>query len=67
MLEYESLRVLFLFLKVKNTPLKHWSNSNGWQIAKAMHDVVLSKTLSMISKFNFVDVNTDEVRTIDAR
>jgi hypothetical protein len=49
MLEYESLREMFLLLKVKNTPLKHWLGSSDWQIAKAMHDVVLSKTLSMIS------------------
>ncbi len=48
MLEYESLRESFLLLKVKNTPLKHWSNSSGQQIAKAMHHVALSKTLSMI-------------------
>jgi hypothetical protein len=62
MLEYE-------LLKVKNTPLKHWIDSSGWQIAKAMHDVVLSKTIFMISKVNFVTANAanaDEVTTIDA-
>jgi hypothetical protein len=31
-----------------------------------MHDVVLSKTLFMISKVNFVAANVDEVTTIDA-
>jgi hypothetical protein len=41
MLEYELLKELFLLLKVKNTPLKHLSNNNGWQITKPMHDVVL--------------------------
>ncbi len=66
-MEYELLRELFLLLKVKNTPLKHWSNSSGWQIAKAMHDVVLSKTLCMISKVNFVAANADEVTIIDAQ
>jgi hypothetical protein len=67
MLEYELLRKLFLLLKVKNTPLKHWSNSSGWQITKAMHDVVLSKMLCMISKVNFVIASANEVTTIDAQ
>jgi hypothetical protein len=56
-LEYESLRELFLLLKVRNTQLKHWS----------MHDVVLSKTLSMISKANFVVVGAYEVTIVDAQ
>jgi hypothetical protein len=67
MLEYELLKELFLLLKVKNTPLKHWSNSNGWQIAKVMHDAVLSKTLCMISKVNFVVASANEVTIIDAQ
>jgi hypothetical protein len=66
-LEYELLRELFLLLKVKNTPLKHWSNTSGWQIVEAMHDVVLSKMLFMISKANFVVVSVDEVTTIDVQ
>jgi hypothetical protein len=32
-----------------------------------MHDVVLSKTLSMISKANFVFVNADEMTMVDAQ
>jgi hypothetical protein len=66
MLEYESLRELFLLFKVKNTLLKHWSDSNVWPIAKAMHDVVFFKTLFMISKLIFVDVNSNEVTIVDA-
>jgi len=66
MLEYELLKELFLLLKVKTTPLKHWIDSSGWQIAKTTHDVVLSKTIFMISKVNFVTANADEVTTIDA-
>jgi hypothetical protein len=30
MLEYESLRELFLLLKVKNTPLKHRLDNSHW-------------------------------------
>jgi hypothetical protein len=67
MLEYELLRELFLLLKVKNTPLKHWLDSSDWQIAEAMHDVVLFKTSSMILKANFVVVSADEMTAIDAQ
>lgn len=42
-------------------------DSSGYQIAKAMHDVVLSKTLFMISKVNFLVVSVDEVTTIDVQ
>ncbi len=66
MLEYESLREFFLLLKVKNVPLKHWSNNSGWQIAKAMHDVVLLKVMYVISSVNYVVVSAYEVTTIDA-
>jgi hypothetical protein len=55
-LEYESLRELFLLLKVKNTPLKHCS----------MHDVVLSKMLAMILKANFV-VSAHELTIVDGQ
>jgi hypothetical protein len=46
--------------------LKHWSNNNGWQIAKAMQDVVLSKVVFIISKTNYVTINVDEVTISDA-
>ncbi len=66
MLKYESLRELFL-LKVKSTPLKHWLDSNDWQIAEAMHDVVFLKSMSIISKVNYVVVNAYEVTIIDVQ
>jgi hypothetical protein len=47
-------------------PLKHWSNNSGWQIAKAMHDVVLLKVMYVISSVNYVVVSAYEVTTIDA-
>ncbi len=48
MLEYESLKELFLLLKVKNTPLKHWLDSSGWQIVEAMDNMVLLKLVFAI-------------------
>jgi hypothetical protein len=67
MLEYELLRELFLLLKVKNTPLKHWLDNIDWQIAEAMHDVVLFKTSFMILKTNFVIVSAYAMTAIDAQ
>lgn len=67
MLEYEFLQELSLLLKVKNTPLKHWYDSSGWQIIRAMHVVVLSKVMYVISSANYVVVSADEVTTIDVQ
>ncbi len=48
-------------------PLKHQSNNSGWQITKAMHDVVLLKVMYVISSVNYVVVSVDEVTIIDAQ
>jgi hypothetical protein len=52
MLEYESLKELFILIKVKNNPLKHWLEINGYGIAMAnMHDVIFKKDEFVIAKF----------------
>lgn len=43
-LEYELLKELFLLLKAKITPSKHWSYNCDWQIAKVLHDMVHDKS-----------------------
>jgi hypothetical protein len=45
--------------------LKHWSDSSGWQIAKAMDDVVLSKVVFVISKTNYVAIFANKVTIIN--
>jgi len=35
-MDYESLKVLFYFLKVQNMPKKHWFNNLGWKIASSL-------------------------------
>ncbi len=50
MLEYKPMKKLFMLLKVKNNPFKHWLDTNGWGIAKAMHDVIILRTKSIIAK-----------------
>jgi hypothetical protein len=51
---------------IKNAPLKHWLNNSGWQIVKAMHDVVFSKTMFIILEANNVVGNANDVTTSDA-
>jgi hypothetical protein len=60
MLEYESLKELFIVIKVKNNPLKHCSNTSGCESIKAMHDVVISKIKYSIAgdDFSFMDEKT---------
>ncbi len=48
-------------------PLMHWFDSNGWQMAKAMHVVVLSKTMFVISSANYVVVSANEVTIVDVQ
>jgi hypothetical protein len=48
MADYKYLRPLYEFLKLKNTPKKHWSNSSSWEIAKHLHNQVLAATKVII-------------------
>jgi hypothetical protein len=43
------------------------SDSNGYQITKAMYDVVLSKVVFIILKVNYVVINVDEVTIVDVQ
>lgn len=65
MLEYEPLKIFFLLLKIKNTLLEHWLDSSGWQITKAMHDLMFLKVVFIISKTNYVVVVIDKVTIVD--
>ncbi len=58
---------IFLLLKVENTPLKHWFDSSGWQITEAMHDVIFSKAMAIISSVIYVVVSVDEMTIVDAQ
>jgi hypothetical protein len=42
--DFESLKELIEFFNFVNAPKKHWTNSSGWGMAKAMHNMVLIKT-----------------------
>jgi hypothetical protein len=53
MVEYE-MRELFMLLKVKNNPLQHWLDTNGWGIIYAMHDVVFFRIIHVDVVFFFL-------------
>jgi hypothetical protein len=65
MLEYKPMKELFMLLKVKNNPFKHWLDTNGWGIAKAAHDVVIFKTKCIIAKVDCFVINVKNVTTIN--
>jgi hypothetical protein len=52
-------------LKVKNNPIKHWTDGNGWGMAKIMHDVVLTSTKAITQVANYFSMNANEVTTLD--
>jgi hypothetical protein len=52
MTNFESLKELFEFFKFANAPKKHWTNSSGWGMAIAMHNVVL-KQMKVILQIYF--------------
>jgi hypothetical protein len=43
-MDYESLKDMFCFPKVKNMPMKHWFNSLAWDMVEGRHEVVLQPT-----------------------
>ncbi len=46
--DYESLKDLLCFLKIKNMPKKHWFDNLGWEMVESIHDVALECTKEII-------------------
>jgi hypothetical protein len=65
MRDFEGLKDLFVVLKVKHTPKKHWINSSGWGIVESMNDLLLQSIRNGINVIDFLSMNVDEVTTID--
>jgi len=65
-MDYESLKDMFCFPKVKNMPMKHWFDNLGWDMVEGMHEVVLQPTEKQWSKslLSFV-IFINEVTTFD--
>jgi hypothetical protein len=62
---FERLKEFFKFSKVENCPYKHWSDSIGWIMAEAIHNVVLQTTKIVMQKSPFISMSCDEVTTIN--
>jgi hypothetical protein len=60
---YESLKDLFYFLKIKNMPRKHWFDNLGWEMVESIHDVVLESTKEVIKEYPFLALYVDKVTT----
>jgi len=56
---------LLQFLKMENNPNKHWTNTNGWSMARCMTNVVLVAIKITIQITNYIFVSCDELITID--
>jgi hypothetical protein len=65
MIKFEFFKDLYGLLRLKNNPRKHWTNTNGWGMAKSMHDVVLENMKIIMQKFGFSALSANELTTID--
>ncbi len=65
MIDFESLKEFFEFLKISNASKKHLKNSNGWGMARAMHNVV-SRQMKMVLQQNIIiSISCDKITIID--
>jgi hypothetical protein len=65
MLEYESLKELFMFLKMPNLSKKHWGDNSGWLIAEYLYKQVMVKSREVLSAAKYLAITCDEVTTVD--
>jgi hypothetical protein len=65
MKDFEGLKDLFIVIKVKHTPKKHWINFSNWGIVESMNDLLLQYTRNVINVVDFLSMNADEMTTIN--
>jgi hypothetical protein len=56
MTNFEHMK-LFEFLMFAHIPNKHWTNSSGWKIIMAMHNVLLNQTKLVVQNIIFASIN----------
>jgi hypothetical protein len=61
MTKFEHMRGLFNSLKIRHTPKKHSKNSSGWEMAIAMHNVILKWIVLLVQQAKFISIICDEV------
>ncbi len=66
MTNFESMKMLFDFLKVENMPHKHLHDSSSWEMVETMHHIIMeSMKIIVIQKAKYIVVNYDEVTNIN--
>jgi len=65
MLEYESIKRLYQFLKMPHLSIKHWSDNSGWMIADYLHAQVMRRAKEVLASAHYIAVTCDEVTTVD--
>jgi hypothetical protein len=65
MLEYEHMRGLLEQLGCPKLPIKHWSNTSGWEMAESLYSVVQNRTKVVVSGTKYLSLSCDEVITVD--
>lgn len=65
MIDYERSESLLRFLRVKNMPSKHCSESAGWEMSGHLHLVVLRRLKEVVKSAKFISISADEVTAVD--
>jgi hypothetical protein len=65
MCDYEREQYLLRHLKVKNVPIKHWSETSGWEMAEHLHGCVLAALKGVVQSARIISISVDEVTAID--
>ncbi len=65
MTDFEHIKYLFDFLKIHHMPKKQWTNSIGWGMATAMHNVILKHIMLLVQYVKLISISCDEVATLD--
>jgi hypothetical protein len=66
MIDFESFKISFQMLKVKNVGRKHWSDLFNWGMVEVMQSVLLNATKATFAFATYTNISTDEVRTINS-
>ncbi len=65
MTNFESMKMLFDFLKVENMPHKHEHDSSSWEMVEMMHRIVMESMKIVIQKVEYIAINYDEITNIN--
>ncbi len=62
---FEKMKQLFEFLKVKNTPHKRWFDSTSYQMDETMHQIVIKSARAIMQRAKYIAISCDEITTIE--